>query len=554
MAYTINVQVRGKIASAINPPTYICGNSDYMIAFDLDDEWTAYDIKTARFSWEGKHEDVVFTGDECPVPVISNTYGFRVGVFAGDLRTTTAAYIPAKKSILCEEGMPADPEPDVYAQLMKRIDEIAGGGASEADIAAAIEKYMSENPVHVAEVDPSVHEWAKQPEKPKYTAEEVGAATKESIEKLSEEIVELKKAVNVEEYITAVGWGSLNKNSGYLNKSGNVTAHATYIVSDYIPAIPGTDIVYTDVLGVGQYPQIAVYDAEKTYLPLLSVMNPAVSGAGIRTSGTYTIPEGVAYFRIVDDSTLQGYYTYKQVQVDEDTNPWNGKVWHAFGTSITDTTHINEETGEPTGQYVPYLAEMSGLGVVNHGIAGGTLGKGGTHGGSANILSAILNADLSGADLITIEGFVNDYACAVDIGTVGDDGGTDSVEDTSTITLCGALYRAIKHCLENSSAQVVLITESMGREYTLKDGTSVNYTVAHKNSIDKMQNDYNKAIIDMGRFMGVRVIDAGGKSQIGQFCPEYLADHIHHNALGGKQYATVIWDELKNISPRVKTL
>lgn len=128
MAYTINVQVRGKIASAINPPTYICGNSDYMIAFDLDDEWTAYDIKTARFSWEGKHEDVVFTGDECPVPVISNTYGFRVGVFAGDLRTTTAAYIPAKKSILCEEGMPADPAPDVYAQIMERLNELAGGG------------------------------------------------------------------------------------------------------------------------------------------------------------------------------------------------------------------------------------------------------------------------------------------------------------------------------------------------------------------------------------------------------------------------------------------
>jgi lysophospholipase L1-like esterase len=305
---------------------------------------------------------------------------------------------------------------------------------------------------------------------------------------------------------------------------------------------------------VGQYPQIAVYDAEKTYLPVLSAMNPAVSGAGIRTSGTYTIPEGVAYFRIVDDSTLQGYFTYKQVQEDENATPWNSKVWHAFGTSITDTSYINGETGEPTGQYVPYLAEMSGLGVVNHGIAGGTLGKGGTHGGSANILSAILSADLSGADLITIEGFVNDYACAVDIGTVGDDGGTDSVENLSKITLCGALYRAIKHCLENSNATVILITDSTGREYTMKDGVSVDYRIAKKNSSDKVQNDYNQAIIDMGRYMGVRVIDAGGKSQIGQFCTEYLSDHLHHSALGGKQFATVIWDELKNISPRVKTL
>ena len=386
-------------------------------------------------------------------------------------------------------------------------------------------------------------------------------ANAQKVEQLSEEIgdiasdvEDIKKTMNVEEYITVVGWGNLKKNGGYLNKSGNVVAHATYITSDYIPAIPGTDIAYTDVLGVGQYPQIAAYDAEKTYMPTATLMNPAESGAGIRTSGTYTIPEGVAYFRIVDDSKLQGYFTYKQVQEDENANPWNGKVWHAFGTSITDTTHINGETGEPTGQYVPYLAEMSGLGVVNHGIAGGTLGKGGTHGGSANILSAILSADLSGADLITIEGFVNDYACAVDIGAVGDDGGTDSVMDTSAITLSGALYRAIKHCLENSNATVILITDSTGREFTLKDGSTVNYTVSEKNSLNKVQNEYNQAIVDVARYMGVRVIDAGGKSQIGQFCPEYLADHIHHSALGGKQYATVIWDELKTISPRVKSV
>ena len=45
----------------------------------------------------------------------------------------------------------------------------------------------------VQETDPTVPEWAKQPEKPTYTAEEVGAATKESVDKLSEEIEELKK-------------------------------------------------------------------------------------------------------------------------------------------------------------------------------------------------------------------------------------------------------------------------------------------------------------------------------------------------------------------------
>lgn len=227
---------------------------------------------------------------------------------------------------------------------------------------------------------------------------------------------------------------------------------------------------------------------------------------------------------------------------------WDGKKWFAFGTSITDTDYINAETGTPTGKYVPYLAEMSGMSVTNCGIAGGTWGKGGTHGGSANILNRILSTDLSSADLITIEGCVNDFACAVPIGELGDTGGTDAVADTETITICGSLYRAVKHCLETApNAVVILLTESTGKEYTLKNGQTANYCVNKKNSLGLFQKDYNDVTIEMGRFMGVRVIDAGSKSQINCFKPEYIVDQIHHTELGGKQYAETIWDELKNI-------
>lgn len=233
---------------------------------------------------------------------------------------------------------------------------------------------------------------------------------------------------------------------------------------------------------------------------------------------------------------------------------WHGKNWYCFGTSITDTSYKNAETGTPTGKYVPYLAEMSGLNVTNNGIAGGTIGKGGTYGGSAGILNRILSTDLSNADLITIEGFVNDFACEVPIGELGDTGGTDAVADMQTITICGALYRAVKHCLETApNALVVLLTESTGKEYVMTStGNPANYRFdLFKGEKNLCQKDYNDAIIGMGRFMGVRVIDAGGKSQINCFNPEYIIDQIHHTELGGKQYATVIWDELKNISPKV---
>ena len=46
---------------------------------------------------------------------------------------------------------------------------------SEQEIEEVIEKYLQKNPIISEESDPTVPEWAKQPEKPTYTAAEVGA-------------------------------------------------------------------------------------------------------------------------------------------------------------------------------------------------------------------------------------------------------------------------------------------------------------------------------------------------------------------------------------------
>lgn len=48
-----------------------------------------------------------------------------------------------------------------------------GGGVSDEKIAEAVGTYMESHPIE--ETDPTVPEWAKQPEKPSYTTEEVGA-------------------------------------------------------------------------------------------------------------------------------------------------------------------------------------------------------------------------------------------------------------------------------------------------------------------------------------------------------------------------------------------
>ena len=126
----INITVRGKIARAEGRARVVCGNSDYTVRFDFDEEWSEYAAKTARFVTEdGSYTDVQFEGEDCAIPILRNTRTLLVGVFAGNLRTTTAALIHAVPCITDPDGTPADPTPDVYAQLMERFNAMEAPAA-----------------------------------------------------------------------------------------------------------------------------------------------------------------------------------------------------------------------------------------------------------------------------------------------------------------------------------------------------------------------------------------------------------------------------------------
>ena len=67
-----------------------------------------------------------------------------------------------------------------YKALEERITELEKGGTSEEQIAEAVGKYLAENPIE--ENDPTVSDWAKQREKPTYTADEVGALSQDELQ------------------------------------------------------------------------------------------------------------------------------------------------------------------------------------------------------------------------------------------------------------------------------------------------------------------------------------------------------------------------------------
>lgn len=174
----INITVDNKIAIKADETEYICSNSDFVVNFNFDSEWEAYETKTARFSHNGGYIDVVFSGSQCAVPIIKDTYCFFVGVYAGNLHTTTPARVPCKLSILCGSSAPAAPTDDVYNQIMERLNEL--GTTDPEAIAAAVAEYIAQNPI--AETDPTVPEWAKAAKKPSYTADEVGAVAKTELQ------------------------------------------------------------------------------------------------------------------------------------------------------------------------------------------------------------------------------------------------------------------------------------------------------------------------------------------------------------------------------------
>ena len=256
----INISVENKIAEA-DGTLYVCGNSDFVAKFAFDAEWEAYENKTARFCYNNSYVDVVFTGDKCPVPIISGTYFFNIGVYAGDLHTTTPARVPCKKSILCDTGFPADPPDDVYNQIMAKLNSL--GSADPEAIAKAVADYLAAHPIE--ETDPTVPEWAKA---------DITGATVGQIVKIA--------AVDASGVPTA--WSPVDMPSG---GGGD-------FVWEKIADINVADDVAKGV-SAWEYTGLPGYDAIMYFKQNLKGESSTVSGISVAVNGGNSQPSGIAY-------------------------------------------------------------------------------------------------------------------------------------------------------------------------------------------------------------------------------------------------------------------
>lgn len=122
----INISVKNKIATA-DESVIVCGNSDYTVRFELDGEWAGHETKTMRVDMlNGSYSEVMFDGESCPLPVIRDRTRIAIGIYAGEIRTTTPAVLRCEKCITDAEGVTASPAPDVYSQLLRRLNDFDG--------------------------------------------------------------------------------------------------------------------------------------------------------------------------------------------------------------------------------------------------------------------------------------------------------------------------------------------------------------------------------------------------------------------------------------------
>lgn len=186
MLTTIHITVRSRVPTITEGEEVISHNSDYVIEFDFDEEWTD-NYKTVYFVCEdGSYQAVVMNGNSCGVPMMAGEHRrIFVGVQAGAaekpsiLKTTCPCCLKVKDSIADYLGQPIpDPAPDVYEQIIAMLESItsptweavqnkpfstlggglkvdedgvlsAEGGGSPEDIQNAVNKYLDENPVRV---------------------------------------------------------------------------------------------------------------------------------------------------------------------------------------------------------------------------------------------------------------------------------------------------------------------------------------------------------------------------------------------------------------------
>lgn len=144
---------------------------NYYTAKGLPGKYTVKDVnvdgQNITFSWELKPNIFDANEDTSIYFAVEAKNKDKVEVFR-----TSPATGKAKETIDTNTEI-EETHADVILDLISRVDTLEKKPISEEQIEKSVKSYLEKNPIK--ETDPTVPAWAKEEEKPTYTAEEVGA-------------------------------------------------------------------------------------------------------------------------------------------------------------------------------------------------------------------------------------------------------------------------------------------------------------------------------------------------------------------------------------------
>lgn len=194
--------------------------NEYTARFSFDAEWNGYQ-RVAVFNADGTEREQLLTDDTCKVPwevLLPGAY-LKVGVYGTKDGSRLPTIWTSHRQYIHDGAGPtdeaADPSPVLAEQILQRMGDLGdlktedksslvaainevqetGGGGGTSDhsnlknrdaadqhpmsaitgLADALDGKQPTGNYLTEEQDPTVPEWAKQPQKPAYTAQEVGA-------------------------------------------------------------------------------------------------------------------------------------------------------------------------------------------------------------------------------------------------------------------------------------------------------------------------------------------------------------------------------------------
>lgn len=269
---------------------------------------------------------------------------------------------------------------DGISQLSEEVEELKENGTADdgsvtpEQIQQAVDSYLTANPIQ--ENDPTVPDWAKRPEKPTYTAQEVGALpadaeivdqtarqgvaeNTEAISQLSEEIgakcVTQNKTVNLFDWKFMAVYGSWFY---FTSRPYDVGGHVELITSNSTRAYTAVDIPISDESTVTIstnnastyiYSWFAVND-EGTVLAFASGQTSATGTIG--NGFSITIPEGATHlylslYNALDISTGKSWMMVNSGGTALPYEDYNGEMYlsaHGIRLATYDDLKAHDKT------------------------------------------------------------------------------------------------------------------------------------------------------------------------------------------------------------------